>query len=95
MWILDGRAIWIDQDGLVKNVINDVTLRDTSNILAGMNAAFFSIEFDDFQKDAVALHAKGIWGSCITFLVMFMVRFLCMEKINISICEVYMDIILS
>jgi len=40
MWIPDGRSTWIDQDGLVKNVINDVTLRDTSNILAGMNAAF-------------------------------------------------------
>ena len=63
MWIPDGRSTWIDQDGLVKNVINDVTLRDTSNILAGMNAAFFSIEFDDFQKGAVALHAKGIWGA--------------------------------
>ena len=26
-----------------------------------MNAALFSMEFDDFQKGAVALHAKGIW----------------------------------
>jgi len=36
MWIPDGRATWIDQDGLVKNVINDVTLREASNILAGI-----------------------------------------------------------
>ena len=41
MWIPDGRATWIDQDGLVKNVINDVTLREASNILAGINGCSF------------------------------------------------------
>lgn len=44
-------------------MINYVTLREAGTILAEMNAAFFSIEFDDFQKGAVVLHAKGIWGA--------------------------------
>ena len=39
-----------------------VTLREAGNILAGMNAALFGMEFDDFQKGAGALHAKGLWG---------------------------------
>ena len=57
-------------------------------------AALFSIEFDDFQNSAGVLMLRA-FGGCITFLVMFMVRFLCMEKIDISIREVYMDIVLS
>jgi hypothetical protein len=27
-----------------------------------MNAALFGMGFDDFQKGAGALHAKGLWG---------------------------------
>lgn len=34
-----------------------MTVREAGNFLAGMNAAQFGMEYDDFQKGASALHA--------------------------------------
>jgi filamentous hemagglutinin len=39
-----------------------VSLREAGNLLAGMNAAQFGMEYSDFQKGAGALHVAGIGG---------------------------------
>lgn len=39
-----------------------VTLREAGNILAGMNAAQFNMEYEDFQRGAGALHEAGVVG---------------------------------
>jgi filamentous hemagglutinin len=39
-----------------------ITLREAGNILAGMNAAQFNMDFSDFQKGAGGLHANGMMG---------------------------------
>jgi filamentous hemagglutinin len=39
-----------------------ITLREAGNILAGMNAAQFGMEYSDFQKGAGALQAGGLTG---------------------------------
>ncbi len=72
-----------------------VTLREADNILAGMNTALFGMEFDDFQKGwGIACWVFGALV-CIKCLVEFIAMLLSMEKMAISIREVYMDIISS
>jgi filamentous hemagglutinin len=40
-----------------------VSLREAGNLLAGMNAAQFKMEYSDFQKGAGALQSGGIIGA--------------------------------
>ena len=40
-----------------------VSLREAGNILAGQNAAFYGMAYEDFQKGAGALQEKGLIGA--------------------------------
>ena len=40
-----------------------ISLREAGNILAGQNAAYYNMSYEDFQKGAGALQQKGLVGA--------------------------------